>query len=328
MLQILLAVAPLFAVVLIGYLATLGRTFDPGMAKTINDFVYYVPLPALLFTSVARADLSAGIPPGFVLTAVLGIAVAWAIGVAGSRWLFRRDLAVAGATGMTAAYGNVAYLGVPLLIAISGPAAAFPAALGSLVHNLVCIGSFLAWGTIAQQRRRVGPGAATGPLVVGHGALLRLIARRVLVNPVALSVAAGLLVAGLRIEVPGPVWETGTLLGAAAAPGAMFALGLTLRRAVDSLRAGAIRVPEIGFPVVVKLAVEPALVLLLVTFVIGMPPLWAFVAVMMAALPNAATCYVLAQQFEIHVQEVAAAVVLSTVLAIFTLAALAALLIG
>jgi predicted permease len=325
MLQILATVAPLFAVVLIGYLASLGRTFDPSMAKTINDFVYYVPLPALLFTSVARADLTAGIPPGFVLTAVIGIAVAWAIGVAGARWVFRRDLAVAGATGMIAAYGNVAYLGVPLLVAIRGPEAAFPAALGSLVHNLVCIGSFLAWGTIAQQRR-VGPGAARAD--TGHVALARLIARRVLVNPVALSVGAGLLVAAARIEVPGPVWQTGLLLGAAAAPGAMFALGLTLRRAVGSLRTGAIRVPEIGFPVLVKLVVEPALVLGLVTFVLAVPPLWAFVAVMMAALPNAATCYVLAQQFEIHVQEVAAAVVLSTLLAIVTLSALAALLTG
>ncbi|WP_232663445.1 AEC family transporter [Pseudonocardia sp. TRM90224] len=317
--------APLFAVVLIGYAASFRRTFDSGMAKTLNDFVYYVPLPALLFTSVARADLTAGIPMNFGLAIVAGIVVAWLLGAAGARLLFRRSVSVAGAVGMVAAYGNVAYLGVPLLIAIRGADAAFPAALGSLVHNLLCIGTFLAWATITEQRD-TGPGAARSTTTTGS--LTRTIARRVLLNPVALSVAAGLVVAGLRLQVPGPVWQTGILLGAAAAPGALFALGLTLRRAVDSLRAGALAVSEIGFAVQVKLILQPAVVLLLVTFAFPMPPLWALVTVLMAALPNAATCYVLAQQFDVHVQEVAATVVLSTLLAIFSLSAIAALLLA
>ncbi|MQA87145.1 MAG: hypothetical protein GEV03_21590 [Streptosporangiales bacterium] len=307
--NILAAVAPLFGIMLIGYAASTHKSFQGEAVEALNGFVYYIALPALLFSYIAQADLSRGIPWSFVPANAAGIAAAYTIGLIGARALFRHNLSTAIVVGMISSYGNVAYLGVPLLVAVGGTRTAFPAALGQLVHNLMVMTVFPALASVALTRRA---NSATKPrLTVACD-----ISRRAFINPIALSVAAGLMVAELNVDMPQPVWQTITILAAAAAPGALFALGLTLRRAVRSLRAGSVYLASIGYAVGLKLLIQPLIALALVTLVWPMPPDWAYVTVVMSALPNAVTAYVLAQQFQIYVQETAAAVVLSTLAAV------------
>ncbi|KAA2263481.1 AEC family transporter [Solihabitans fulvus] len=318
--SILGTVIPLFALVLVGYAASYFPAFESvATSQAINNFVFWVALPALLFSSVATADLSAGIPWSFVLANLLAIAVIYVFGFLFSRAAFRRDAPTGLVTGMLAGYGNVAYLGVPLLVGTQGAAAALPVALGQLIHNLSFMISYPAVAAVLSARA-AGPGAARTTT------LTRDITRSVVLNPVTLSVAAGLVFAILRIGLPGPLAHTTQLLGGAAAPGALFTLGLTLRRAVAAFRDGSVRVSEVGLTVGVKLVAMPLLALLLVTFVIHLPPIWAYTTVVLCGLPNAVTAYVLAQQSKVAVQQAAAAVVFSTLGSVLTLSVLTGLL--
>jgi predicted permease len=316
---ILNAIVPLFAIVAVGYVASAFRVFQGNTAQAVNDFVFYIALPALLFLAVATADISAGVPWQFVVVAILSIVFAYALGMAGARVLFRRDGDKSLTVGLLSGYGNVAYMGVPLLLAALGPKAVLPAAIGQLVHNMFNMVCYPAAHTVLSARS-TGPGAMHR--TESRTQLRRDITRKVVLNPVALSVAAGLVFAVLHIDLPKPVHTTIDMVGGAAAPGALFAVGLTLRKAVAGMRDGSVGTSEVGLTVAIKLVVMPAFAYLLVHTVFGMPAIWAAASVILAGLPNAATAYVLAQQARTHVQEAAAGVVVSTVAALATLSVL------
>ncbi|MEY9211803.1 AEC family transporter [Thermobifida halotolerans] len=328
---LLSTLVPLFAIVLIGYLASYFGSFQGNAQKAINDFVFYIALPALLFGAVVNSGLSDGISWAFIGANLTNLVIGSVIGLLGGLALFRRELPRALTTSMLAGYGNVAYLGVPLLVSAVGAQAALPVALGQLIHNMFFMVFYPLCVTLAVRRSRVvnaakQRGRAEGAVAVeerspapGGESTGRAIFRSVVLNPVSLSVVAGLLFALLGLRLPGPVADTVEMLGGAAAPGALFAVGLTLRRAVTALQEGSVSPTELGFTVAVKLAVMPLVAVGLVTWVFSMPEVWAFTTVVMCGLPNAATAYVLAQQKESGAQQAAAAVVVTSVLSLITI---------
>ena len=125
-----------------------------------------------------------------------------------------------------------------------------------------------------------------------------LLARRVLGNPVVIGIAAGAVVALLGVTLPRPVATTIELLGDLAAPGGLLALGILLRGAVGALRESRAQWVPIGAAVLVKLVVMPLLALGAVAW-LGVPAPWAAVLVVMCALPDAATVFVLTAQYRI-----------------------------
>lgn len=315
---------PLFSIILIGYLASHFPPFRGNAQKVVNDFVFYIALPALLFGAVADVGLSGGISGAFIGANLANLLIGTGIGLAGGLLLFRRTLLRALATSMLAGFGNVVYLGVPLLVSAAGQQAVLPVALGQLLHNMFFMVLYPLCAALAVRRARAADdGRGADPAGRGERAPLpepkgvgRAVLRSVVANPVTLSMAAGLLFALLGLRLSGPVADTVQMLGGAAAPAALFAVGLTLRRAVGALREGSVSASELGFTVAVKLAIMPLTAFALVTWVFPMPAIWAFTTVVMSALPNAAVAYVLVQQQDSGARQAAAAVVVSSVLSL------------
>lgn len=121
--------------------------------------------------------------------------------------------------------------------------------------------------------------------------VVRSFLRRVFINPLIIGILAGL--AWRFTGAPLPVLATrlSDALAGTAAPVALFAMGLSLRRFGIS---GNVR-PALALSAL-KLFLMPALVLGLV-WLIGLPPLTAKVAVMVAALPSGINSYLIAVQF-------------------------------
>jgi malonate transporter and related proteins len=305
--ELLGRILPVFAVIAVGALAGRFERFGERTATVLNDLVYWVALPALIFTSVAGADLSAGVPWSALVGSVAVVLVAYALGWAAAR-LVRAPTLEAHAVGLVAGWGNVGYLGIPLTVAVLGPATAFAASLTSTLHTALAISVFLVAVTVCG-RGRGEEGAVALPL---------LLARRVLGNPVVLGIAAGVAVALLRLPLPRPVATTIEMLGDLAAPGGLFALGILLRGALGALRGSRSSWVPIGAAVLVKLVVMPALALAAVAL-LAVPAPWAAVLVVMAALPDAATVFVLTAQYRTWYRESTAVVVLTTVLSLVTL---------
>lgn len=300
-------ILPVFAVIAVGAVAGRFERFGERTATVLNDLVYWIALPALIFTSVAGADLSAGIPGSALIASVAVLLVAYALGWLAAR-LARRPAREANAVGLVAGWGNVGYLGIPLTVAVLGPATAFAASLTSTLHTALAITVFLVAATLG------GRGGGEESAV----ALPVLLARRVLGNPVVIGIAAGAVVALLGVALPRPVATTIELLGDLAAPGGLFALGILLRGAVSALRGARSQWVPMGAAVLIKLVVMPLLALGAVAW-LGVPAPWAAVLVVMCALPDAATVFVLTAQYRTWYRESTAVVVVTTVLSLLTL---------
>lgn len=305
--ELLSRILPVFGVIAVGAVAGRSERFGERTAAVLNDLVYWIALPALIFTSVAEADLSAGVPGTALLASVAVVVLAYALGWAVAR-VVRRPRHEAHAAGLVASWGNVGYLGIPLTVAVLGPATAFAASLTSTVHTALAISAFLVAVTL-DGRGRGEEGAV---------ALPALLARRVLGNPVVLAIAAGTAVALVGLRLPAPVASTLGLLGDLAAPGGLFALGILLRGAVGALRGSGTAWVPIGAAAVVKLVVMPLLALGAVAL-LDVPAPWGAVLVLMCALPDAATVFVLTAQYRTWYRESTAVVVITTVLSLLTL---------
>jgi len=141
--------------------------------------------------------------------------------------------------------------------------------------------------------------------------------RSIATTPVNWGLSAGLAFALLGAVITRSLDAVVKSMGAAAAPCALFALGASLTR---YRLAGNLREPMLM--VVLKTIVHPLLVWLLARQVFDLPPLWATVAVTLAALPTGVTPYLFAQRYGASLETSASVVFLSTVVSVFTLSAL------
>ena len=132
-------------------------------------------------------------------------------------------------------------------------------------------------------------------------------------NPLPLSIGLGLAWSAVGIPMPVPLDKGIELLGAAAAPCALFAIGLFISD--KSVRGG---LAEAGLATIVKLLLQPALAVVLVPFFVDATSVGGKVLILMAALPTASNAFVIAKQFEISVEQNTASILLTTALSVVT----------
>lgn len=299
---------PFFALLLCGMLAARLRLLDDAGLIGLNAFVFWLALPALLFQKVAATPFER-LTDWTIYVAYEGSClIAYGLVLAVARWALRRPLAEAAMCAFAAAWGNVGYMGVPLLIAAYGEARALPSVLATALDTLV-----LQSVTILLIESDGAQGGA-------RGGGLGLMARALVRNPLVLAVLAGAAVAGLRIELPAPVAGFLALLGPAASPGALVALGATLRASALTQDAG-----FVGAITAAKLLLLPAIAWLVLRLV-PVPAEMAAPILVSTALPTAASVFVIAQRYRLLERRMAAVVFLSHLLGIATLTAVLVLL--
>jgi malonate transporter and related proteins len=294
---------PFFALIFTGYAAGRSRLLSSSAINGMSVFVFYFALPALLLVSVAQAPVREILDPR-LLAAWLGPSIAlFALTYLLAGRLFATNPSQRAIQALTAVFSNVGFVGLPLVIVAFGTAATIPAIIVVLIDTVIMIGIATA---IIETHRGGGGGAAR---------VTRAIASGVVRNPIILASAAGMLLGLYQLELPGPLAAYLQLLGSAAAPTALFALGASLAGRPMGEGLG-----ETGILVGIKLLVHPALVFLVATL-LGLPDLWTAVLVVQASLPIAANVYVLAQRYRVHVEQASTAIFVSTALAVFTVSA-------
>ncbi|PHQ69085.1 MAG: malate transporter [Paracoccus sp.] len=304
MLAVFLKTLPFFGLIGLGWLAARSRFFPEEGAAWLTKFVFFFALSAMLFRFAASLDLAALFDLRFVLAYLAGSTAVWAIGMAVARW---RGLPVpeAAMEAQCCMIGNTGFLGVPMLVVLLGERAVGPVLMVLTIDMLV----FSTLITLIIHASRSG------------GLRLRTILpvlRGIVANPMILSMVAGLIWAQMRLPMPGPFAEFLTLLGAAATPGALFAIGASL--AARRLQ----RVAASGWLSFAKLVLHPAAVGL-ASWVCGVAPFAAGVMMAAAALPVAGNVYILAQYFGVAQQRVSAAILISTAASILTVPVVMAL---
>jgi malonate transporter and related proteins len=312
--QAILAVTvPFFALVLCGWLAARARVLPEAAIPGLNAFVLFFALPCMLFRFGAATPIGELLNP--TLLVVYGIAglmiVALTIAVTIGPRVHLKDAAFGA---LVAAFPNTGFMGMPLMTALLGAAAAGPMMVTLLVDMFITSSVCLA---LAQLH-----GNAHLPL----GARLRAALRGPIGNPQPWAIALGALSSVTGLALPAPMARMVELLAGAATPVALFTIGAVLWRAgqhAHTRTAAAQFVPV----ALIKLLVHPALV-----FALGWAamtagaPLSAFnlmVLTLAAALPSASNVSLLAERHGADTGRVARIIMSSTVLAFASFSALA-----
>lgn len=140
---------------------------------------------------------------------------------------------------------------------------------------------------------------------------------KIVLHPFIIATAAGVAAAYFEFRPPEPLERLFEYLSRAAAPCALFAMGVTL--ALRPLK----RVPvELAPIAALKLVIHPLLCYLVLSLIGNFSPVWVFSAVLLAALPTATNVFVIAQQYNVWVQRASASVLLTTCLSVVTVTGL------
>lgn len=303
MYAVVATVAPVFGLIALGYLLVRTRLLSEASGQGLSEFVFTVAVPALLFRMMATVETPQVSPFGLWGSYFGAAAVVWIAAVLVTRFVLRRPAADGAAIAMGGAFGNIVMLGIPLALDRFGAEAATPMAL------IVSLSSPLLWFVATLHIESVGRrGGASWAI------MLRDLAVSLLRNPIILGVLAGTAwrLTGLGIhEIPD---KTITLLGQAAVPVALVALG-------TSLTAFEIRgqIATMTAICLLSLVLMPAVCWLLAVGVFGLPPVWAGVAVLFAACPTGANAFLFASRYGVATGSVSGAVALSTTLSVVTI---------
>jgi predicted permease len=309
MLAIFMLVAPVFGLIAIGWCANRVRYVPETAGPLLSEFAFKILIPALLFRAMATMAPPAQ-PPWLLAGAYIsGVVIIWIVATIATFVLLRRPAADAPAIAFASVFGNGLLLGIPVILSAFGPDAATPIAI-----LLVCDTTFL-WllGTLHMELTLRGVGGSLGQLSRTMFDLLR--------NPIIAPVIIGTLWRWAGLGLPSTFDKLLTLLGSAAIPVSLTALGMTLARYKLSGQA-----PTLVLIVVLKLIAFPAVVLWLGLYVFGLTPLWAGTLAIFTSMPVGANAFIFASRYDRAVGSASAAVAVSVLLSVLTVTAMLALL--
>jgi predicted permease len=304
MVDIFLKTLPFFALIALGFQACRTGFFTSEAAAYLTKFVFYFALSAMLFRFAANLSLADIFDWQFVGAYLSGCIVVYLLATLVAM-IRKRPVTEAAFEAQCAIIGNVGFLGIPMLVVLLGEAAAGPVIL-VLSVDLIVFSSLIVI---------IVTGSRDGRMSLG---VLRTVGIGLLKNPMIVSIVLGLAWSSTGWDVPGPVNEFLAILGAAATPGALFAIGASLAGK------SAERMSVAGWLTVCKLVLHPAAVAVAALLLFDVPDYDAGVMIAAAALPVAGNVYILAQHYGVAPQRVSATILISTALSILTVSAVIA----
>jgi malonate transporter len=203
------AILPIFGLIMLGYLLGWRHWLAGEAAAGLANITFKLFMPAVLFTGIARAQLSEGMSP-MLLLAYFGpvLAIFVLVGLVAHRLLGR-----ASPLGLTAAYSNNVLVGIPLVTTLLGQASLVYVFAILVFHSLILFSLQSFYGAFGSAQK------------VSGTALLKNLA-----NPLIVGLLLGALLNVSGLGLPQPVWRMADWLAQAALPCALIVLGISLSR--------------------------------------------------------------------------------------------------
>lgn len=307
---VLNAALPVFGLILLGFLAGRSGRFEPSATDTLNRFAFYFALPALIFIAMAKVAPDQLRQLGFLAAFGGGVIVTWLVGYALSR-AKGQPVADALIEGCNAGYSNVGFMGVPLCLLVFGREGIAPAAMSVLLT--ACVQFLIA--IILVELAVKGGG--------NMGYAVRQVLMSLFLNPLFVAPLAGIAVSVSGVTVPAPLEHFALLLGNAAAPTALFCIGLSLAQTTLASRDYA----AISRLTALKLLVQPAIAAALALYVFTMPKMWAQAVILLSALPIGSGIFTIAKTYDRDTGVSSGAILMSHVVSVLTLSSLIAVMV-
>ncbi len=292
-------------VILVGYIAGRFGVGGPSAPFVLNRIAFFITNPALLFVTLAHADLRVVFSTQLLVAAIAAV-VAAGLFLVLSRLFFRRPAPETTIGALGAGYVNANNIGIPVAVYVLGSA------------------SFVA-PVLLLQLIVFAPIALTVLDVTSRGAVsVWSIVTQPVRNPMIIASVLGILVDVSGLHLPDAVYQPFELIGGAAVPLVLMAFGMSLHGS-RPLQAGNGRI-EIVSAVALKAVGMPLIAYLAARFAFGLEGHALFAAVALAALPTAQNVYNFAARYERGVAVARDIVLLTTLFAVPALLVIAALL--
>jgi predicted permease len=298
MLEIFLKTLPFFAIIGVGYWAGRAKFFTPEATGYLTKFVFYFALSAMLFRFSANLSIAEILDWTYIGAYFWATAFVYLIvtAVALFRWRSIEEAAIEAQCGVI---GNVGFLGVPMLVLLMGEGAIGPVML-ILAVDLIFFGSLVVI---------LITGSRDGRMSLG---ILRTVGTGLIKNPMIVSIVLGFAWSASTIPIPVPLNEFLSILGGAATPGALFAIGASLASK------SAERMEVASWLSFAKLVLHPAAVAISALWLFPVEQYAASVMIAASALPVAGNVYMIAQHYGVAPTRVSASILISTVVSILT----------
>ncbi len=298
--SILNVVLPVFGLILAGFICRRTGCLGETASAELNRFVVWLALPALLFKVTATATWVQIWQPGFIASVGAGCAVVFAITVF-QRMRQSRHLADAAIDGLSAAYANTGFLGIPLCLLVLGEDGLLPAIVATLIVACVLFAVGIVLVEVSLQTEK-------HPL----RAIVK-VGKSLAKNPLLVSPILGGCWAVTGLSLPAAPLQFLNLLGMAATPCALVSLGLFLAQKQEGRRDGTTGL------VLGKLLLQPLITGFLAFRVFELPALWAHSALILSALPTGTGPFMLASFYQRGGALVARVVLLTTLGSLVTI---------
>lgn len=291
--------APLFILVLLGYGLTRWAEWPKPVSDALTRFVFAVAIPALLFRLMSDFSRLPPVDPRLLIAYFGSCFVVFAVGRFIANRIFRLDGVSQSVFALGGIFANVVLLGVPLAKITLGEASI------PVVSLVVVFNSLTLWTlvTVSVEWARHRKMSWAGYMQA---------AKAVLTNPVVASILLGTAWGLTAIPLPAIADGTLELIGQAAIPLSLIALGMGLAEYPigEGWRVSTTMCA-------LKLILQPAIVYFLARW-LALPPLETQAIVMLASLPVGANVYLMSRQFNTLGGPVAASLVISTALSAVT----------
>jgi malonate transporter len=271
--QILSALIPVFALIVLGAALHWARFIDDASWRAVERVTYFVLFPCFLFNAIAIADFK-GQPVGQLATLLAGAIIAMAALVYALQFVLKLDGPAFSSVFQGAVRFNsyVAIGAISAILGVQGVAlAAIAVAIMVPLANTLCVTVLMRHASDAE---------------AGFSAF----AKQFVQNPLIMSCLAGIAVQLLGLPVPRIAATTIDMAGKAALPLGLLAVGASLNFA----HARAMPAP-IAVATFLRLFVMPAFVVA-GTLMLGLSGIAKLAALICAAVPGASSSYILARQ--------------------------------
>ena len=298
MIEIFYKTIPFFALIGLGYSAAIVKFFSAEATTYLTRFVFYFALSAMLFRFSSDLSLGELYDPQFILAYLSASIVVYLLATAVAMFK-NKPSSEAAVEAQCSVIGNVGFLGIPMLAILMG-AKAVGFIMIILAVDLIVFGSLIILIIVVSKDKKLD-------IFLFYRLLIGL-----LKNPMIVSIICGLLWSASGWSLPGPVSDFIIMLGSAATPGALFAIGASLaQKSAEKFETAA----WLSF---CKLVLHPLAVCVAVFYVFEVELYAATVMIAAASLPVAGNIFMVAEHYNVAPKRASAAIFLSTVFSIFT----------
>lgn len=295
---------PIFLVMVLGWFLKQRGMLDEHFVSVANKFNFQVTLPFLVFRDLAAVDIRAIFDGRYVLFCALATTVCF-FTIWGGAKLFLKDQTMTGAFVQASFRSSAAVMGLAFIENIYGTSAMGPLMIIGAVplYNIFSV-------IVLTFEANDNDGASGGKKDYSK---IRTAGINILKNPIIIAIVLGLIAAYFRIDFPNIIDNSINYVARTATPLALIAMGAGFegRAAVKKLG------PTLAASAI-KLVLQP-LVLIPLAVALGFRGEQLIGLIVMLAAPATPSCYIMAKNMNNDGVLTASIVVMTTLLAAFTL---------